>query len=74
MADTYIPRFKKQYDETIAKAMTEKFGYANAMEIPRIEKITLNMGVGDAKQDSNVLDAAARSVSRRGMVVVASAA
>jgi large subunit ribosomal protein L5 len=51
MADKYTPRLRTKYDEQIAKAMTEKFGYKNAMEVPRIEKITLNMGVGEGTQD-----------------------
>jgi large subunit ribosomal protein L5 len=50
-ADKYTPRLRKKYDEQIAKAMTEKFGYKNAMEVPKIEKITLNMGVGEGTQD-----------------------
>ena len=58
MAD-YTPRMKAKYDAEIAKAMTEKFGYKNAMEIPRIEKITLNMGVGEATQDKKKVDQAA---------------
>ncbi len=49
--DRYIPRKRAQYDESIRAAMQEKFNYANAMEIPRIEKITLNMGVGEGSQD-----------------------
>jgi large subunit ribosomal protein L5 len=51
MADNYTPRLRKKYDEEIAKAMTEKFGYKNVMEVPKIEKITLNMGVGEGTQD-----------------------
>jgi large subunit ribosomal protein L5 len=51
MADKYTPRLRTKYDEQIAAAMTEKFGYKNAMEVPRIEKITLNMGVGEGTQD-----------------------
>jgi large subunit ribosomal protein L5 len=51
MADKYTPRLRKKYDEQIAKAMTEKFGYANPMQVPKIEKITLNMGVGEGTQD-----------------------
>ena len=42
-AGKYTPRMKATYDATIAQAMTEKFGYKNAMEIPRIEKITINI-------------------------------
>jgi large subunit ribosomal protein L5 len=62
MADKYIPRSRKLYDETIAKAMTEKFGYKNVMEIPKIEKITLNMGVGEATQDKKKVTQAAEEM------------
>ncbi|MEY4239840.1 MAG: ribosomal protein [Pseudomonadota bacterium] len=59
MADKYVPRLRKKYDEQIAKAMTEKFGYANVMEVPKIEKITLNMGVGEGSQDKKKVQIAA---------------
>ena len=59
MADTYTPRMRKRYDDEIVKAMTEKFGYANRFEVPRIEKITLNMGVGEASQDKKKVQTAA---------------
>ena len=59
MADNYTPRMRKLYDDQIVKAMTEKFGYKNAMEVPRLEKITLNMGVGDAVQDKKKVETAA---------------
>ena len=62
MADKYIPRSKALYDAEIAKAMTEKFGYKNVMEIPRIEKITLNMGVGEATQDKKKVTSAAEEM------------
>ncbi len=55
----YTPRMRKMYDETIVKAMTEKFGYKNVMEIPRLDKIVLNMGVGEATQDKKKVDQAA---------------
>jgi large subunit ribosomal protein L5 len=51
MADKYTPRMRTRYDTEIAKAMTERFGYKNAMEVPKIEKITINMGVGEGTQD-----------------------
>jgi large subunit ribosomal protein L5 len=51
MADKYTPRLKQRYEEVIAAAMTEKFGYANRLAVPKIEKITLNMGVGEGSQD-----------------------
>ncbi|MGD9811267.1 MAG: 50S ribosomal protein L5 [Sphingobium sp.] len=62
MADKYTPRLKSLYDETIAKAMTEKFGYANVMQVPKIEKITLNMGVGEATQDKKKVTSAAEEM------------
>jgi large subunit ribosomal protein L5 len=56
--DTAPARLKRQYLEEIRPALIERFGYSSVMRAPRIEKITLNMGVGDAKQDSKVLKAA----------------
>ena len=62
MADKYTPRLKKTYEDSIAKAMTEKFGYTNALEVPRLEKITLNMGVGEASQDKKKVQTAAEEM------------
>ena len=63
MADkAYKPRMKGIYDDTIVKAMTDKFGYKNALEVPRIEKIVLNMGVGEATQDKKKVDQAAQEM------------
>ena len=59
MVDKYTPRLRTRYEDEIAKAMTEKFGYKNVMEVPRIEKITLNMGVGEASQDKKKVQTAA---------------
>jgi large subunit ribosomal protein L5 len=53
-----VARLKDRYEEEIRPQLVERFGYSTPMEAPRIDKIVLNMGVGDAKQDSNVLDAA----------------
>ena len=55
----YVPRMRTDYDERIAKAMTEKFGYKNRMAIPRIDKIVINMGVGEATQDKKKVEKAA---------------
>jgi large subunit ribosomal protein L5 len=62
MADGYTPRLRKLYDETIAPAMIEKFGYRNKFEVPRLEKIVLNMGVGEATQDKKRVDQAAKEM------------
>ncbi|MFA7430178.1 MAG: 50S ribosomal protein L5 [Rhodospirillaceae bacterium] len=51
-------RLREQYDTTIRKALQEKFGYANIMEVPRIEKIVINMGVGEAAQDKKKIEGA----------------
>jgi large subunit ribosomal protein L5 len=51
-------RLKQRYLDEIRPQLIERFGYSTPMQAPRIEKITVNMGVGDAKQDSNTLDAA----------------
>ena len=59
MADGYKPRLKALYDDNYIKAMTDKFGYKNALEVPRLEKIVLNMGVGEATQDKKRVDQAA---------------
>jgi large subunit ribosomal protein L5 len=52
------PRLRERYEAEIAPDLRERFGYSNPMQVPRIEKITLNMGVGDAKQDSRALESA----------------
>jgi large subunit ribosomal protein L5 len=57
-AATQTARFKTQYLEDIRPALIERFGYSSYMQAPKLVKITLNMGVGDAKQDSKLLDAA----------------
>ena len=55
---TVPPRLKERYEQEIRPRLQERFSYSSVMEVPRVEKITLNMGVGEAKQDSNMLDAA----------------
>ena len=51
-------RLKTRYNESIREQLMEKFGYSSIMQAPRLEKITLNMGVGEAKQDRGMLEAA----------------
>jgi large subunit ribosomal protein L5 len=53
-----VPRLKERYEREIRTQLIERFGYGSAMQAPRLVKITLNMGVGDAKQDTNMLQAA----------------
>jgi len=58
------PRLKQYYDETLRDELREKFAYKNRMEVPRLEKIVLNMGVGEAVQDSKKVQAAADEMAR----------
>lgn len=62
--DKYTPRMRSRYDDIIVKAMQEKFGYKNHMEIPRIEKIVINMGVGEASQDKKKVTTAAAELEK----------
>ena len=57
-----MSRLKEQYDNEIKDAMVKKFGYKNVMEIPKLSKIVVNMGVGEAKENSKVLDAAVKDM------------
>ena len=52
------PRLREVYDQTIVPAMTEAFSYANRLEVPRLDKIVINMGVGEASQDKKKMEGA----------------
>ena len=52
-----MSRLREQYENEIKDAMIKKFGYKNAMEIPKLDKIVVNMGVGEAKENAKVLEA-----------------
>ena len=56
--ETYVPRLKQAYDEEIRAALKEELGLSSVMMVPKVAKITLNMGVGDAKTDAKALDSA----------------
>ena len=57
-----MSRLREQYDNELAAKMKEKFGYTNPMQIPKLAKIVVNMGVGEAKENVKVLDAAVRDM------------
>ena len=64
MADTsYTPRLKAEYAERIRAVMTEKFGYTNPMQLPKLDKIVLNMGIGEAVADSKKANAALKDLT-----------
>src|SRR5215469_8058123 len=54
----YVPRFKKRYDEVVRPALMQKFGYKNKFQVPRIEKIVLNIGAGEGAQDGKKIQQA----------------
>jgi large subunit ribosomal protein L5 len=64
MADIYTPRLKKHYEDVVSPKLIEKFGYTNPMQVPRIDKIVLNMGVGDAVGDSKLVKVAAEELAK----------
>lgn len=59
----YEPRLKTQYRERVRPAMKEKFGYTNEMQVPKIEKIVINMGIGEAVADSKKAQAAMKDLA-----------
>ena len=59
-----MARLKDRYDEEIAPALKERFGIENPMRVPRLEKIVVNMGVGEAVQNSRALDGAMEDLAR----------
>ena len=60
----YKPRLKADYEDRIVKAMTEKFGYQNRFQVPRLDKIVINMGVGEATQDKKKVETAAAEMEQ----------
>ena len=57
MAEKKVPNLKKKYQEEVAPALMQKFGYKSVMQIPRIDKIVVNCGCGEARDNAKVLDA-----------------
>ena len=60
---TYSPRLKRYYNEELRERLKDELGAGSVMDVPRIEKITLNMGVGEAKTDAKALEAAMDELS-----------
>ena len=59
----YKPRLKSHYEKVVREEMTKQFGYKNPLQIPRVEKVVLNMGVGEAVNDRKKVDAAAKDLA-----------
>ena len=64
MADVYVPRLRKLYEDEIRAKLIEQFGYTNAMQVPKLDKVVLNMGVGDAVGDSKLVKVAAEELTK----------
>ncbi len=58
-----MSRLKEKYNDEVAKSLMEKFGYKNVMEIPKIEKVVINMGVGEAVSNPKILDVAVNDMT-----------
>jgi large subunit ribosomal protein L5 len=61
--EKYVPRAKKRYDDVIRKELVEKFGYKNPMQVPKLDKIVINMGVGETTADTKKIQSAVRDLS-----------
>lgn len=64
MAETYVPRLRKHYEEVVRPKLTEQFGYTNPMQVPRLEKVVLNMGIGEATGDSKLVQVAVADLEK----------
>lgn len=64
LPEGYTPALRTKYRDEVAQAMMKRFGYANVNQIPRIEKIVVNMGVGEASRDIKVLEASERELAQ----------
>jgi large subunit ribosomal protein L5 len=58
-----LPRLKQRYREQVAPGLSEQFGFANPMQVPRVVKVVVNMGVGDAARDSKLIEGAVRDLT-----------
>jgi len=63
VSDRYVPRLKVRYREEVLPRLRQELGYANAMEVPRLQKVVINMGVGDALKDARMLEAATQDLA-----------
>jgi large subunit ribosomal protein L5 len=63
VADTYVPRLKVRFREEVVPRLRQELGLANVMQVPRLEKIVVNMGVGEALRDGRMLDAAVEDLT-----------
>ena len=60
---SYAPRLKERYNDEIIKSLTERFGYKSLMRVPKLQKIVLSQGMGDAVADKKLIESAAADLS-----------
>jgi large subunit ribosomal protein L5 len=63
MADKYVARLKKKYNDEVAPALMQKFQYKSVMQIPRLDKIVVSVGCGDCRDNAKALDAVIRDIT-----------
>jgi large subunit ribosomal protein L5 len=63
VSERYVPRLKVRYREEVLPRLRQELGYTNAMEVPRLQKVVINMGVGDALKDARMLEAATQDLA-----------
>ena len=63
MADKYVARLKKKYNEEVAPALMQKFQYKSTMQIPRVDKVVVSVGCGDCKDNAKMLEAVIKDIS-----------
>lgn len=63
LEEKYVPRLKLRYMQEVVPKLMEKFGYKNVMEVPRISKVVVNVGVGDGKEDIRAIESAVKEIS-----------
>jgi len=61
--EQYVPNFKKQYDDKVVPALKEQFNYKNVMQVPKLEKIVINQGIGDGVADKRLVENAVKQLS-----------
>jgi len=63
VSERYVPRLKVRYREEVLPRLRQELGYGNPMEVPRLQKVVINMGVGDALKDARMLEAATQDLA-----------
>ncbi|MFA0751552.1 MAG: hypothetical protein SLRJCFUN_001955, partial [Candidatus Fervidibacter sp.] len=63
VGERYVPRLKRFYQERVVPELMKRFGYKNVMQVPRIQKVVINVGVGEGKDDARAIDSAVKELA-----------